>query len=92
MIIDIIQKNKEMFEANFDIISNDNIIGSINVKGKLGSMEVSLNGSFNNVPFEFQYTGGLLMKTKNNKFRPYQIIESDKQVGEIYCANQRSLS
>ena len=79
-----------MFDANFDIISNDNIIGSINVKGKLGSMEVSLNGAFNDIPFELKYNGGQFVKTKNNKFRLYKIIESGKQVGEIYCANKKT--
>ena len=29
MIIDIRQQNKKMFEANFEIVSNNNILGKI---------------------------------------------------------------
>lgn len=90
MMIDIRQKNKEMYEADFEIISNGNILGSINVKGKLASMESSLIGNFNNIPFELKYTGGLFTKTKNKKFRPYQIIVSEKNVGEIYQTNKKT--
>ena len=39
MVIDIIQKNKEMYEANFEIISYNNIVGTINVKGKIGTWD-----------------------------------------------------
>lgn len=88
MIIDIRQQNKEMYEANFEITSNGNILGSINVKGKLGSMEAYLKGIYNNIPFELKYIGGLFTKTK--KFRPYQIIVSEKNVGEIYQTNKKT--
>lgn len=90
MIIDIKQLNKEIYGSNFKIISNNNILGSINVKGKLGSMESSLNGNFNNIPFELKYTGGLFTKTKNKKFRLYQIIVSEKNVGEIYQTDKKT--
>lgn len=89
MMIDIKQLNKEIYEANFEIVSDNNILGSINVKGKLGSLEVSLNGTFNNIPFELKYRGGLFIKTKNKKFRPYQIIKNNDIVGEIYQTNKK---
>lgn len=90
MLIEIIQKNKNLFEANFEIISNDNILGEINVKGKLESMEVSLNGIYNNIPFEFKYNGGVLFKTKDKKYRPYQIIKNNDTIGEIYQTNKKT--
>lgn len=90
MIINIIQKNKELFEANFDIVSNENVLGTINIKGKMGSMEVSLNGIYNNTTFEFKYNGGILIKTKDKKFRQYQVIESNNMVGEIYQTNKKT--
>lgn len=83
MIIDLRQKNKEMFEANFEIVFNDNILGSINIKGKLDSMEVSLSGIYNNIAFELKYIGGLFKTTKDKKFRLYQVIVSENIVGEI---------
>lgn len=90
MIIDIKQKNKELFEANFEIISNDNVLGSINVKGKLGSMEVSLNGIYNNIPFKLEYISSLLHKEKEKKYRPYQVIVSENIVGEIYQLEKKT--
>lgn len=91
MIINVIQKNKELFEANFNIVSNENVLGTINVKGKLGSMEVFLNGTYNSIPFTFKYIGGMLIKNKNKKFRPYQIIESNNVIGEIYQTNKKTV-
>lgn len=90
MIIDLRQKNKEIFEANFEIVSNDNILGSINIKGKLGSMETSLTGIYNNIPFELEYIGGLFNKTKDRKFRPYQVIVSKNIVGKIYQKDKKT--
>ncbi len=90
MIIDIKQQNKEMFEANFEIVSNNNKLGKINVKGKLWSMEVSLNGIYNNTPFEFKYNGGFLIKTKNKMHRPYQIIENNNIIGDIYQTDKKT--
>lgn len=90
MIIDIRQQNKKMFEANFEIVSNNNILGKINVKGKLGSMEVSLNGIYNNIPFEFKYNGDILIKNKDKKYRPYLIIKNNDVIGEIYQTNKKT--
>ena len=90
MIIDIKQNDKTLFEANFDIVSNKNILGNINIKGKLGSMEGYLNGVYNNIPFSLKYSGNTLIKNKNNRFRPYQVIESNNVVGEIYQSNKKT--
>ena len=88
MILDIKQQNKEMFEANFNIISNENILGSINVKGRLGSTEVSLKGFYNNLQFELKNINNLHEKNKN--FKTYQIIVSGKKVGEIYQVDKKT--
>lgn len=90
MIINIRQKEKEMFEAKFEIVSNDKILGSINAKGKLGSMEVFLNGIYNNISFELKCDGSSLYKTKNNKFRPYQVIVSGNNVGKVYQKDKKT--
>ena len=42
------QKNKDLYSGEFEIIDNNQIIGNISFEGQLGSMEVSLNGSFYN--------------------------------------------
>lgn len=83
MVIDIIQKNKEMYEANFEIISYNNIVGTINVKGKIGTWKISLKGIYNNIPFEFKYKK-LGFKEGLKKFRSYQIFVSGNSVGEVY--------
>lgn len=82
-------KNKEMYEANFEIISNDNILGPINIKGELSSMEAYLKEIYNIIPFEFKYIGGLFNKLKDKKFRSYQVSVSENIVGEIYQKDKK---
>lgn len=40
------QKNKELYSAEFEILENNNVIGNVYVKGKLGSMYVNIVGTF----------------------------------------------
>lgn len=88
MIIDIKQKNKEIYEANFEIISFNNIVGFINVKGKLGTWKISLNGIYNNIPFEFKYKH-LSLRERIKKFKSYQIFVSGNRVGEVYQTDNK---
>ena len=77
------QKTKDLFSGNFEIYENDNIIGEINFEGQLGSMEVSLNGSFYDKTFSFECTNKLFPGTKK-KFRTYNILENNNIVGNIF--------
>ena len=75
------QINKELFEANFDIIENDEVIGNLNLKGHLGTPEVKLTGKLYDKEFNMERT-----KQTKGKFRPYNIIENNAVVGEVYQA------
>ena len=48
------QINKELFEANFDIIENDEVIGNLNLKGHLGTPEVKLTGKLYDKEFNME--------------------------------------
>ena len=48
------QKNKDLYSGEFEIIDNNQIIGTISFEGQLGSMEVNLNGSFYDKTFFFK--------------------------------------
>lgn len=85
MIIELKQKNKELFEANFEILQNNNQIGNINIKGKLGSMEVKATGVFSNQELELNYKG-----ERNGQYRPYNITIDKKEIGEIYQCNKKT--
>ena len=66
------QINKELFEANFDIIENDEVIGNLNLKGNLGTPEVKLTGKLYDKEFNMERT-----KQTREKFRPYSISENN---------------
>jgi len=77
------QKNKELFGANFEIIENENIVGYISLKGKVGTMEVSLDGNLYDRYFKLNCLNEF--KTGNSKkFRPYNILENENIIGQIY--------
>ena len=77
------QKNKDLYSGEFEIIENNQVIGNIYFKGQLGSMEVSLNGSFYDKSFSFECTNKLFAGTKK-KFRTYNILENNNVVGNIF--------
>ena len=77
------QKDKKLFSANFEIIENNNIVGNISMEGKVGTMEVSLNGLLYEKKFNLKCLSEI--KTGNNKrFRPYNILENSNVIGQIY--------
>lgn len=77
------QKNKELFGANFEIVENENIVGYISLKGKVGTMEVSLDGNLYGRYFKLNCLNEF--KTGNSKeFRPYNILENENIIGQIY--------
>ena len=77
------QKNKDLYSGEFEIIDNNQIIGTISFEGQLGSMEVNLNGSFYDKTFSFECTNKLFAGTKK-KFRTYNILENNNVVGNIF--------
>ena len=77
------QKNKDLYSGEFEIIDNNQVIGNIYFKGQLGSMEVSLNGSFYDKSFFFFFVNKFFPGPKKN-FRPYNILENNNVVGNIF--------
>lgn len=75
------QINKELFEANFDIIENDVVVGNLHLKGHLGTPEVKLTGKLYDREFYMER-----IKQSKGKFRPYSISENNNIVGEVYQA------
>ena len=73
------QKNKDLYSGEFEIIDNNQVIGNIYFKGQLGSMEVSLNGSFYDKSFSFERVNKFFPGPKKN-FRPYNILEKNNVV------------
>ena len=82
MKVIIKQTNKDLFSANFDIIENDEIIGSIYLKGQIDTPEVKLTGKLFGKEFYMERT-----KQAKGKFRPYSISENNNIVGEVYQAD-----
>ena len=77
------QKNKELFGAEFEIVENNNIVGYISLKGKVGTMEISLDGNLYDRYFKLNCLNEF--KTGNSKkFRPYNILENKNIIGQIY--------
>ena len=75
------QVNKELFSANFELLEDDKIIGTLFLKGSLGSPEVKLTGKIYDKEFSMKRSKG-----SKGKFRPYAIIEDNNIVGEVYQA------
>lgn len=82
------QKNKDLYSGEFEIIENNQVIGNIYFKGQLGSMEVSLNGSFYDKSFSFECVNKFFPGPKKN-FRPYNILENNNVVGNIFSINNK---
>lgn len=77
------QKDKDLFSGNFEIIENEQVVGNISFNGKLSSMEVELNGILFGKDFSLKCVNEILTGS-NKKFRPYNIIENNNIVGEVY--------
>ena len=77
------QKNKELYSAEFEILENNNVIGNVYVKGKLGSMYVNIVGTFRGEDFSLVFANEIL-KYSSKKSRRYNIIENNNVVGEIF--------
>lgn len=77
------QKNKEMYSAEFEFLENDSAIGQAFIKGKLGSMDAIVDGTFHSKNFSLKFANKVLPGS-NKKFRLYNIIENKNITGEIF--------
>lgn len=83
MYIELVQKNKELFTADFDIVENQSIVGSLALQGKLGSLDAKII---------IQYRGSEMSLTPGVRdfdilakkpFRPYTIALNGNDKGVI---------
>lgn len=43
MYLELVQRSKELFAAKFDIVENNSTVGSLTLKGKLGSLDANIS-------------------------------------------------
>ena len=77
------QQSKDLFNGKFDILSKNEVVGTISFEGKLGSIEANFAGTIFGKDFSLKCENEILTGS-NKKFRPYNIIENNAIVGEVY--------
>ena len=83
MYLELVQRSKELFTADLDIVENNSTVGSLNLKGKLGSLDANIS---------IQYRGNEMTLTPGvhdfeiiakKPFRPYTIAFNGTNKGVI---------
>lgn len=77
------QKVKDLFSGEFEIFNNNELVGNVSFEGKLNSMEANFIGTLFGKEFSLNCVNEILTGS-NKKFRPYNIIENNAIVGEVY--------
>ena len=87
MYSELVQRNKELFTANFDIVEKQSVVGSLDLQGKLGSLDALIT---------MNYRGNLITLTPGVRdfdiiakkpFRPYTIAVNSTHKG-IICQTE----
>lgn len=81
MKVTLKQIKNDLTLEQFEIIEDGKIIGNIDIKGSIASMEVKVNGNIKDFNFSMERA-----KHQKGKFRPYSIFEGEKYLGEVYQA------
>ena len=89
MILEMVQKSKDLFSAGFEIINAEREVGHVYLQGKLGSMEAQISGVFNNVTINMSYGNESDLELKITS-RPYTIFISNLKDGVIYRARSKA--
>lgn len=83
MYLELVQRSKELFTADFDIVENQSAVGSLALQGKLGSLDAKIT---------IQYRGSEISLTPGVRdfnilakkpFRPYTIAFNGNNKGVI---------
>lgn len=77
------QKVKDLFSGEFEIFNKEELVGNISFNGKISSMEANINGNFYGKDFSLNFVSEILTGS-SKKFRPYNIIENNNIIGEIF--------
>lgn len=82
MILELVQKNKDLFAAQFVIKRAAEQIGEASLQGRMGSMEAAIRGTFYNIDFEMTFDRRNALGKK--MFRPYLLKQGGMEVGSVY--------
>lgn len=89
MIVDIIQKNKELFSAEFDIIENNSRIGTMRFQTKMYNTKGSWECNYKGCQF-------LLKSEKHNRSesatRPYSLYINNNLYGRVLSSDKRVIA
>lgn len=85
MICKLVQTEKGLFSAAFNIYRGTQLIGAVSLQGRLGSMEAAIYGTYYDTEFKMEFGKDCHVKAKT--FRPYLITQDSIQVGTIYQTN-----
>lgn len=84
MYCELVQQNKELFAADFNIVVSDTIVGNLHLEGMLGSMEVSVTGTYFDTHISMKHASKKTKIVANNPFRPYSISINNADNGYVY--------
>ncbi|MGN9106673.1 hypothetical protein ACTM90_10000 [Oliverpabstia intestinalis] len=95
MILKIEQICKELFSAQFRILHLNEVVGTVEVQGKITSMEAGIRIRLFENEYHMKYVGGFLRTTsiperKIKTYRPYRICEAfEEQTGSVYQVEKK---
>lgn len=88
MILEVRQTKKELFSAAFEILHKKEMVGNIEVNGKIGSMEAEIRINLFDNEYSLKYAGGLLKEKRLGKgyrsYRTYTINNETNHRGTVY--------
>lgn len=87
MYFELVQTNKELFAANFNIVEKDLIVGNMHLEGHLGSMEGAITISYNSKSISLTPGANGFEIQAKSPFRPYQILINGVAKG-IICQTE----
>ena len=83
MIIDIVQRKKDLYAASFTIYENSKVAGVLQLQGRFGSNEGVWNGQFQGRSIFMKRTGSGRIGD-DTVFRPYAVHLADRENGTAY--------
>lgn len=87
MYIELVQRNKDLFTANFDIVEKQSVVGSLDLQGKLGSLDALITINYRGN--EMTLTPGVrdFDIIAKKPFRPYTIAFNNVNKG-VMCQTE----
>lgn len=83
MYIELVQKNKELFAANFDIVEKQSVIGSLALQGELGSLDAFITMNYRGNEITLTPGARDFDIIAKKPFRPYTIAFNNINKGVI---------